>query len=211
MAKTLGQVLADARNKKGLSLRDVEKATEINNGHLSQIEKGDITKPAAGILWQLANVYELDFSHLMQLGEKAGRGEKDRRSLACRDGASYCRGPDAGRRDRAPPVHGAAAAAQNATPGVVVAVDPLLRRQIIAASEKALRAASAVDVLPTPLESVVEAIGVREVIPTADLPQDLVVARPGSWRRILGASSTKPDRVRQPISASRTSAVHPRP
>ena len=72
MAKTLGQVLADARNKKGLSLRDVEKATGINNGHLSQIEKGNITKPAAGILWQLANVYELDFSHLMQLGEKAG-------------------------------------------------------------------------------------------------------------------------------------------
>ena len=72
MAKTLGQVLADARTKKGLSLRDVEKATGINNGHLSQIEKGNITKPAAGILWQLANAYEIDFSHLMQLAEKAG-------------------------------------------------------------------------------------------------------------------------------------------
>jgi transcriptional regulator with XRE-family HTH domain len=72
VAKTLGQVLAEARNAKGLSLRDVERATGLNNGHLSQIEKGNITKPAAGILWQLANAYRVDFSYLMQLAEKAG-------------------------------------------------------------------------------------------------------------------------------------------
>lgn len=72
MGKSLGEVLAAARTDRKLSLRDVEKQTGINNAHLSQIEKGVITKPAAGLLWQLANTYELDFSHLMQLAEKAG-------------------------------------------------------------------------------------------------------------------------------------------
>ncbi len=72
MARSLGEVLTKARNDKDLSLRDVEKLTGINNGHLSQIEKGNITKPAVGILWQLANLYELDFSKLMELAERAG-------------------------------------------------------------------------------------------------------------------------------------------
>jgi hypothetical protein len=68
-----------------------------------------------------------------------------------------------------------------------MAVDPLLRRQIIAACENALRVADAIDILPTPLDSVVKSIGVREVISISDLPDDLAVTRPLAWRRILGA------------------------
>ena len=72
MSQSLGDVLAKARADKDLSLRDVEKLTAINNGHLSQIESGTIAKPAVGILWHLANVYELDFTKLMELAERAG-------------------------------------------------------------------------------------------------------------------------------------------
>ena len=72
MSQSLGDVLAKARADKDLSLRDVEKLTGINNGHLSQIESGTIAKPAVGILWHLANVYELDFTRLMELAERAG-------------------------------------------------------------------------------------------------------------------------------------------
>lgn len=78
MAKSLGAVLAKARANKHLSLRDVERLTGISNGHLSQIESGTIAKPAVGILWHLANVYELDFTKLMELAERAGPA--DRRS-----------------------------------------------------------------------------------------------------------------------------------
>jgi len=56
-----------------MSLRDVERETGIQNAHLSQIEKGVITKPAVGLLWSLANVYNLDFSKLLQLAGRAGR------------------------------------------------------------------------------------------------------------------------------------------
>lgn len=93
-----------------------------------------------------------------------------------------------------------------------MAVDPLLRRQIIAAAEDALQSAGAVDVLPTPLDAVVEAIGVREVISIADLPEDLVVARPSGWRRLLGAYLYRADTafvdLSQPVGRRRFILAH---
>ena len=84
MPRSLGEVLAKARTQAGLSLRDVEGKTGIQNAHLSQIEKGGITKPAVGILWKLANAYDLDFSKLLQLAGHAGKtsGKAPVRSLA---------------------------------------------------------------------------------------------------------------------------------
>jgi hypothetical protein len=68
-----------------------------------------------------------------------------------------------------------------------MAVDPLLRKQIMGLSEAALQAADVVDVLPTPLERVAEIAGIAEVVNIGDLPAELVTARPKGWRRILGA------------------------
>lgn len=76
MAHSLAEVLAKARTEAVMSLRDVERVTGIHNAHLSQIEKGVIATPAVGILWQLANVYKLDFAKLMQLAGRAGRNDK---------------------------------------------------------------------------------------------------------------------------------------
>lgn len=68
-----------------------------------------------------------------------------------------------------------------------MAVDPFLRRQIMGLSEAALQAADVIDVLPTPLDQVAKVAGIAEVVNIADLPDELVTARPRGWRRILGA------------------------
>jgi transcriptional regulator with XRE-family HTH domain len=66
---TLGEILANARGERGLSLRDVERACGIRSAHLSQIETGRIARPEMALLWDLAVLYGLDFSALI---ERAG-------------------------------------------------------------------------------------------------------------------------------------------
>jgi transcriptional regulator with XRE-family HTH domain len=84
MANRLGAKLAAARKKRGLSLRQVEKRTQIHNAHLSQIEQGTIERPDPNILWTLATIYELDYADLMRLAGhiRRERGGSGRRSLA---------------------------------------------------------------------------------------------------------------------------------
>jgi HTH-type transcriptional regulator, competence development regulator len=56
----LGQYLWDLRQATGMSLRDVEEASEreVSNAYLSQMETGKITNPSPAILHQLAEVYD---------------------------------------------------------------------------------------------------------------------------------------------------------
>jgi transcriptional regulator with XRE-family HTH domain len=67
----LGRLLADLRVAKGLSLRQVEEATEraVSNAYLSQLERGKIRKPSPNLLHSLAAVYGVPYEALM---EKAG-------------------------------------------------------------------------------------------------------------------------------------------
>jgi transcriptional regulator with XRE-family HTH domain len=67
----LGPLLADLRTAKGLSLRQVEEATDkaVSNAYLSQLEKGKIQKPSPNVLHSLAEVYAVPYETLM---EKAG-------------------------------------------------------------------------------------------------------------------------------------------
>jgi len=67
----LGGLLADLRVAKGLSLRQVEEATDqaVSNAYLSQLEKGKIRKPSPNVLHALAAVYAVPYEALM---EKAG-------------------------------------------------------------------------------------------------------------------------------------------
>ena len=64
--ETLGAALRAARAESGLSLRDVERRTQIKSGHLSQIETGTIAQPEMAILWELAGLYGLDFTALLR-------------------------------------------------------------------------------------------------------------------------------------------------
>ena len=64
---TLPDVLREARARSGMSLRDVERATGIKSGHLSQLETGKIVRPEVALLWDLAGLYSLDFERLVRL------------------------------------------------------------------------------------------------------------------------------------------------
>jgi len=72
--ETLGSLLKRARAERDMSLREVERRTEVRSGHLSQIETDTIAKPEMAILWELAALYGLDFTRLLALaGYSAGR------------------------------------------------------------------------------------------------------------------------------------------
>lgn len=69
--KKPGLILADylrtLRSAKGLTLREVESATndQVSNAYLSQLEHGKIQKPSPHILHSLAAVYEVPYDALM--------------------------------------------------------------------------------------------------------------------------------------------------
>ena len=75
-ADTLGSVLKSARTSRGLSLRAVEGRTAIKSGHLSQIETGAIARPDLALLWELSDLYELDFDRLLALAGIAAPAER---------------------------------------------------------------------------------------------------------------------------------------
>jgi transcriptional regulator with XRE-family HTH domain len=64
---TLGGHLARLRTASGLSLRQVEEATnkEVSNAYLSQLENDKIAKPSPNILHALASVYKTPYEALM--------------------------------------------------------------------------------------------------------------------------------------------------
>jgi transcriptional regulator with XRE-family HTH domain len=65
----LGRHLANLRAASGLTLRQVEEATEreVSNAYLSQLETGKISKPSPNILHALALVYNSPYQDLMEL------------------------------------------------------------------------------------------------------------------------------------------------
>lgn len=68
---TLGKHLAALRKAAGLTLRQVEDATnnEVSNAYLSQLENDKISKPSPNILYVLSGVYSTSYEDLM---ERAG-------------------------------------------------------------------------------------------------------------------------------------------
>ncbi|MFT3938234.1 helix-turn-helix domain-containing protein [Rhodopseudomonas sp.] len=68
-ATTLGKYLASIRADRKMTLRDVETASskEVSNAYLSQIENGKIQKPSPNILHALAEIYAINYEHLMEL------------------------------------------------------------------------------------------------------------------------------------------------
>ena len=64
---TFGAYLALLRETTGLSLRQVEAATEneVSNAYLSQLEKDKISKPSPNVLHALARVYNASYEELM--------------------------------------------------------------------------------------------------------------------------------------------------
>jgi transcriptional regulator with XRE-family HTH domain len=84
----LGALLGDLRVAKGMSLRQVEDATDkaVSNAYLSQLEKGRIRKPSPNVLHRLAAVYGVPYDALMEkagyVPPPAGGGRSRRRGLS---------------------------------------------------------------------------------------------------------------------------------
>ena len=70
---SFGLRLKARRQQLGLSLRDVESATEgkISNAYLSQLENGKIKNPSAAIALTLAAVYHLGIEQTLSWIEEA--------------------------------------------------------------------------------------------------------------------------------------------
>ncbi len=64
---TLGDVLQAARERKGLTLRAVEKTTGISNAYLSQLESGKIQSPSPVNLHKLSEIYGLSYADVLEL------------------------------------------------------------------------------------------------------------------------------------------------
>lgn len=63
----LGNRLRAARERAGLTLREVEERTGISNPYLSQIEGGKIKEPALRVLHRLGELYGESYAQLMAL------------------------------------------------------------------------------------------------------------------------------------------------
>jgi transcriptional regulator with XRE-family HTH domain len=58
-------LLAAARKAKGVSLREVERATGVSNAYISQMESGGVAEPSPRKLQVLAKYYGLPYGTLM--------------------------------------------------------------------------------------------------------------------------------------------------
>lgn len=65
--KTIGEVIAEAREKKGLSQRQLAKIANINNSELSKIESGIRKEPSPKILRKISNVLDVNYNDLMYM------------------------------------------------------------------------------------------------------------------------------------------------
>jgi HTH-type transcriptional regulator, competence development regulator len=63
--QNLGKTITAARERKGLTLRDVERETGVSNAYLSQLENAKIKAPSPNVLHKLAELYEVPYTALM--------------------------------------------------------------------------------------------------------------------------------------------------
>lgn len=81
---SLGIRLRAARERAGLTLREVEERTGISNAYLSQIESGRIKEPSPRMLHRLAELYGESYAELLELAgypvPEAGEVRRSRES-----------------------------------------------------------------------------------------------------------------------------------
>lgn len=65
--ESLAALLRESRNRLGLSLREVEKETDISNAYLSQLEGAKIKQPSPQVLHKLCTRYGCSYAAAMQM------------------------------------------------------------------------------------------------------------------------------------------------
>lgn len=61
----IGEIVKQQRLSKNLTLRDVERGTNISNAYLSQLENGKITSPGIKVLTDICSFLDLPFEKLV--------------------------------------------------------------------------------------------------------------------------------------------------
>src|SRR5689334_9420554 len=61
-----GEYIKALREAKGLTLRDVERQTDVSNAYLSQLESSKIKQPSPTTLYKLAEIYGVGYEVLME-------------------------------------------------------------------------------------------------------------------------------------------------
>jgi len=61
-----GSLLKKLREERSMSLRDLEAATGVSNGYLSQIESGKVAPPSPKILQRLSTALQSPYESLME-------------------------------------------------------------------------------------------------------------------------------------------------
>ena len=64
MPKSLGNNLKEARKKKGLSIEDLAKATDVTRAYIHRLEKG-LSNPSAEILYRISLELDTTVGHLL--------------------------------------------------------------------------------------------------------------------------------------------------
>jgi HTH-type transcriptional regulator, competence development regulator len=112
----LGDLLADARARRKLTLRAVQASVGISNAYLSQLETGKVQSPSPIVLHKLSELYELPYETVMEVAgyppRRSSKADAPTDQLAARIGTTTPEEEDAlveylrfirlqkGRRDR---------------------------------------------------------------------------------------------------------------
>jgi transcriptional regulator with XRE-family HTH domain len=78
----LSHFLRTARERKGLTLRAVEQATDVSNAYLSQLESGKIKQPSPIVLHKLSQLYGVSYADAMRFAGYPVPGEIEREERA---------------------------------------------------------------------------------------------------------------------------------
>jgi transcriptional regulator with XRE-family HTH domain len=66
--KTFYEMLIEARENKGLSIREAENGAGLPHGYLSNLEAGKFNRSSAHALYNLARLYEVELKPLLIAG-----------------------------------------------------------------------------------------------------------------------------------------------
>jgi transcriptional regulator with XRE-family HTH domain len=160
VAAPLGERLRQHRDAQGWSLRQVAARAEVNHGYLSLLERGEVTEPAPSMLHKLARGYDLPFIVLMRW---AGYVEADEKDLTQNQAIALSYLGDDVSDDELAAVKAVldAIRSKGAAPGFAAnSLDRELTAQRTAEIRqqvmRLLNKADCLDVIPTPLDHVIE-------------------------------------------------------
>ncbi|MGD0862741.1 MAG: helix-turn-helix domain-containing protein [Candidatus Limnocylindrales bacterium] len=88
MAPSLGTVLKQAREVRGLSSVDAARAASISAAYLSKLENDAVKRPSPHVLHQLSEALAISYADLMRLSGYRVPGEPDHGVAANRIGAA---------------------------------------------------------------------------------------------------------------------------